>query len=468
MAALRHDSSGTHRQAGRAAALSALAVVALTLLWTAPAARATTQIFSFTGAEQTFAVPGGVHSVGVVVIGGVGGSTADATGGEADDLIGNLTVTPGQTLYVEVGGKGKDLGEGGAGGFNGGAAGAGGGGGASDIRTSPRAAGLSPDTRLIVAAGGGGAGGSGPSGTGGDGGAAGSAGGSSGEYAGGGAGTATEGGVGASGCEASVTSPGAAGELGSGGAGGNALFESDPGGGGGGGLYGGGGGGGACTVGSSGGGGGSSLIPSMALQGLTSAAPKVEITYTAVPPSISIVSPAAGGIYAKGQVVNAIYSCTHAEGVGLSSCTGTVANGAPIDTSSIGSHNFTVEAEDTDGVTASESVTYTVVAEPPGPKPGAGEPPDTIIGTHPRSKIETKKKKVNVKFSFSSDPAGASFKCKLDDSDFVPCKSPQHYKVKAGRHVFEVEAFTATQVDPTPASVSFKVKRKPKKHHHPR
>lgn len=466
MAALRQDLADfRHRQAVRVAVFAALAAL-LTLCWAVAPAQATTQAFSFTGAEQTFAVPGGVNSISFVAIGGTGGSTADATGGEAAEVAGKVTVTPGQTLYIEVGGKGQSLGEGGAGGFNGGAAGAGGGGGASDIRTSPRISGLSPDTRLLVAAGGGGAGGSGPSEVGANGGAAGSPGASS-SYSGGGAGTATEGGAGAFGCEPS--GQGGNGQLGAGGAGGDSAIESDPGGGGGGGYYGGGGGGGACVIGSSGGGGGSSLIPPLALQSLTSAAPKIEITYTAVPPSISIVSPAAGGIYAKGQVVNAIYSCTHAEGVGLNSCTGTVANGAPIDTSSIGSHSFAVEAEDTDGVTASKSVTYTVVAEPPGPQPGSGEPPDTIIDSHPKPKIETKKKKINVKFTFSSDPAGASFKCRLDSSDFVPCKSPQHYKVKAGRHVFEVEAVSGAQVDSTPASFSLKVKRKPKKKaHHPR
>ncbi len=536
MAAFRQDLADSRRRpAVRVASLSALVAI-LTLCWAAAPAQATTKVFSFTGVEQIFTVPGGVHSISVVAIGGVGGSTADASGGEAAEVTGTVTVTPSQTLYVEVGGKGKDQGEGGAGGFNGGGAGAGGGGGASDIRTSPLVSGLSPDQRLLVAAGGGGAGGTGPSEAGANGGAAGSPGASS-SYFGGGAGTPTEGGAGASGCEPS--GQGANGQLGSGGAGGNSFVESGPGGGGGGGYYGGGGGGGACSIGSSGGGGGSSLIPPLGLQVLTSAAPKVEITYTPVPPSISLVAPVGGALYTKGQAVNAIFSCTPPEGTGVSSCTGTVANGALIDTSTVGSHSFTVNAEDTDGVTASKEVSYTVVVPPSislvspadgatytrgqavtavyscSPGEGAGvkscsgpvangasldtstvgshsftvdakdtdggaasksvsytvveaPPPDTILDSHPKSKIETKKKKVNVKFSFSSDPAGASFKCKLDSGDFVPCKSSQHYKVKAGRHVFEVEAVAGAQVDPTPASFPFKVKKKPKKHHHPR
>jgi hypothetical protein len=88
-------------------------------------------------------VPGGVHSVEILTIGGSGGAS-ELGGGVAAEVIGNVSVTPGQTLYVEVGGKGKSGVEGGAGVFNGGAhsgGGSAGGGGASDVRTSPEAAG---------------------------------------------------------------------------------------------------------------------------------------------------------------------------------------------------------------------------------------------------------------------------------------------------------------------------------------
>jgi hypothetical protein len=84
------------------------------------------------------------------------------------------------------------------------------------------------------------------------------------------------------------------------------------------------------------------------------------------PPSISIASPAGAAIYTQGQAVTAIYSCTPPEGAVLESCSGPVPNGAPIDTAALGPHAFTVNAKDTDGETASESVNYTVVA-PLGP-----------------------------------------------------------------------------------------------------
>jgi hypothetical protein len=354
--------------AGGLCALAALAA-------SAPA-QATTVVFPYTGGEGMFVVPAGVTSIQVVAIGGSGGA-AEAGGGAAAQVTGNLSVTPGQILYVEVGGKGQSQGEGGAGGFNGGGSGAGGGGGASDVRISPRSAGLSPDPRLIVAGGGGGAGSSGPSGAGGTGGAAGEAGGSSESYPGGGAGTQTEGGAGAFGCEISGT--GGTGERGVGGAGGDSGIETGPGGGGGGGLFGGGGGGGACFVGSSGGGGGSSLVPpgGSAVLSSISAAPVVEISYTAV---------------------------------------------------------------------ASSPTTNPV--------------PNTTITSHPKPKIVTTKKRVKVKFGFSSNVAGATFKCKLDKGSFAPCTSPKAYKVKPGKHKFSVEAIGAGGTDPTPASFRFKVVKK--------
>jgi hypothetical protein len=419
-------------------------------------APAATNVFTYTGAEQTFEVPGNVHTLNFLVIGAHGGAATDGTGGAAAEISGKLSVTPGQILYIEVGGVGQTVGEGGAGGFNGGGAGGGGGGGASDIRTAPRAAGLSPDTRLVVAGGGGGGGASGIS-PGGNGGAAGQNGGASEFYEGGGAGTAESGGAGATGC---TGGNGSTGTLGAGGAGGYAAVSTGPGGGGGGGYYGGGGGGGSCEFGSSGGGGGSSLLPSIAVGALAepSAAPKIIITYSLSPPVISITSPANGATFTQGQGVAAIYSCSPGEG-GLEKCAGPVANGAALDTSTVGPHTFTVNAEDTLSGTSSQSVIYNVVAPPAQSQPPPPAP-NTTIGSHPKPRIKTSQKKVKVKFTFSADAPGATFKCKLDKGSFAPCASPKTYKVKLGKHKFSVEAIGAGGTDPTPASFSFKVVRK--------
>jgi hypothetical protein len=436
-----------------------------TLAWAVSPAQATTTSLEFTGEEQTFRVPGGVHSIHVVAIGGSGGaSELLVPGGAAAQVTGDISVTPGQTLYIEVGGRGQDGASGGAGGFNGGATGGAGGGGASDIRTSPFADGLTPDHRLIVAAGGGGGGGSGPTGIGGTGGAAGENG-TTGEGGneGGGAGTAVLGGFGGSGCNLS----GLEGQLGTGGIGGSSESGS-PGGGGGGGYYGGGGGGGSCIAGSGGGGGGSSLIPVGGIAALASlaAAPEVQLTYTLVPPTISIVSPADGGTYTRDQAVAASYSCTPPEGTTVEVCEGPVASGSALDTSTLGTHTFEVEGEDKDGAATEKSVTYTVVPAPPpagGPTSTGSSPaplPDTNVDRHPKETIKTKKKKVKVKFSFSSNIAGASFQCKIDKGKFESCTSPKSYMVKRGSHVFSVQATSSGGTDPIPATFSFKVKKK--------
>ena len=75
------------------------------------------------------------------------------------------------------------------------------------------------------------------------------------------------------------------------------------------------------------------------------------VTYVvAAPPSARISSPAGVARYVKGQVVDASYGRVEgAGGPGISSCTGTVAAGDPIDTSSVGQHAFTVTARLKDG-----------------------------------------------------------------------------------------------------------------------
>ncbi|HET7454952.1 MAG TPA: glycine-rich protein [Solirubrobacterales bacterium] len=427
-------------------------------------AQATMKTFGFTGAEQTFTVPAGVHLISVNLVGGMGGDGGGA-GGAAAVVTGDLEVTPGQVLYLEVGGNGEDQIEGGVGGFNGGgsASGGGGGGGATDIRTEPLSAGFSSlNSRLAIAAGGGGGGGDGAEG-GAPGGAADTAGEtSSGGNGGGGAGTIGNGGGAGSGCGGS----GGEGAFGQGATGGTGEGGSNGGGGGGGGYYGGGGGAGGCSLGGGGGGGGASLVPvdgeySIGLDTV----PVIEIFYTP-PPTINISLPADGGTYTQGLTATVSYSCTPHELASVVECAGTTANGSPLNTSSLGQHSFTVEAEDSQGGTSSKTVTYTVVSPPPGPPPALNPPgpsplPQTLLGKHPPKTIKTAKKKVKVKFTFSTSTSGATFKCKLDKGAFAPCASPKTYKVKAGKHKFSVEAISGGSADPTPASFAFKVVRKP-------
>ena len=80
-------------------------------------------------------------------------------------------------------------------------------------------------------------------------------------------------------------------------------------------------------------------------------------------PQVAITAPGNGQSYAVGQVVDATYACTPASGgAAISSCTGTVANGSPIDTGSAGTKSFTVTATDVGGMKTTQTVSYTVVA----------------------------------------------------------------------------------------------------------
>ena len=81
---------------------------------------ASASTFSPSGAEQAFVVPAGVSSVDVEAVGG-SGAPFGSGGGRGGAASGTLSVTPGEILYLEVGGNGSVSG----GGFNGGGAGGG-------------------------------------------------------------------------------------------------------------------------------------------------------------------------------------------------------------------------------------------------------------------------------------------------------------------------------------------------------
>ncbi|MEW6468879.1 MAG: T9SS type A sorting domain-containing protein, partial [Bacteroidota bacterium] len=130
----------------------------------------TTLTFNYTGAVDTFIVPAFVTSVTVDVKGAEGGQAASSPQqtvnptGKGGRVQATIPVTPGDTLFIYVGGKGGDASPNVAGtaGYNGGGAGgiypsynssaSGGGGGASDIRLN----GITLGDRIVVAGGAGG------------------------------------------------------------------------------------------------------------------------------------------------------------------------------------------------------------------------------------------------------------------------------------------------------------------------
>jgi hypothetical protein len=249
------------------------------------------QTFNFTGAEQQFTVPAGVTSVTIEAFGAQGGTGefAVVSGGNGGSVRATISVTPGETLFVYVGGQGGTggsggLGNGGSGGFNGGGAGGfganggggGGGGGGSDVRQGGN--GLA--NRTVVAGGGGGSGGRGGGGGGGTGGSTtgGTGGDGTGSATGGGGGTQASGGTGGTGGNGGTNGNNGATGIGGDG-GGNNPPNNGGGGGGGAGYFG--GGGGSMIFGSAAGGGGGSSFPSSAThnQGVRSGDGQVIISW---------------------------------------------------------------------------------------------------------------------------------------------------------------------------------------------
>jgi len=97
----------------------------------------------------------------------------------------------------------------------------------------------------------------------------------------------------------------------------------------------------------------------------TDNANNVESTKTQVvkidntPPTITITTPAANAAYILKQPVTASYGCTDSLS-GVATCVGTVPNGSPIDTATLGTKTFTVNATDNVGNASGQSVSYNV------------------------------------------------------------------------------------------------------------
>ena len=340
--------------------------------------------FVYTGAEQSYTVPSDVTLLYIEAGGATGGGSTNGVSGSAANIKAFLPVKPGEVLYAEVGqagavGGGATVGGGGAAGAQSldfpVAVAASSGGGATDVQTCSITAttcpggGKSKKSRLIVAGGGGGNGGTGSADFGycdssGFGGEAADTDGvvttSKGSFISGGggfdtmsstpAGGGTDAAPGAGGIQGDCTfenetfpgsAAGSSGSGRSGGIGASGSADAGAGGGGGGGYYGGGGGasGSICTStppgcnvdgDGSGGGSGSSFVKSVAVfSGYGGSVAPASVTFT---PVIKIAAPQSGATYTLGQPVDASFICDTSI---LQECTGTVASGQPINTSTI-------------------------------------------------------------------------------------------------------------------------------------
>jgi hypothetical protein len=422
----------------RAAGTRALLLTALLALASAPAASAAeiaSRSFTTTG-ESELVVPAGVTSMQVKLVGGAG-SPADGNGplGGAGALVtATIAVTPGETLFAEVGGyagvTSPDFpveATNGGGAYGGNYAGAGG--GATDVRTCSSTPGNPLDqlactgeqtlqTRLLVAGGGGGGGGDSnePGIRGGIGGNAGSPGAGGDAYeefeleGGGGGAAATQGAAGSAGDHSTPHGTQAsAGQLGRGGNGGgdeSGDYATAGGGGGGGGIFGGGGGGsgeseygGSPEAGGGGGGGGSSGVPA-GVSGVSAvtiatashaAIPEALFTWTRPAPSVASAAAStvsanaatlAGSVNPNGsQVTDCHFQIAPAPpgGNSLVPCEQQVGAGStPVVVSALASglspattYTFTLMATSAQGASSGSPVTFVTLATS-GPGSGTG------------------------------------------------------------------------------------------------
>jgi len=338
------------------------------------------QTFNYTGSMQTYVVPAGVTKIKIDARGAQGesaiynqpGTRPDDLGGKGGRVVAEYPVTPGQTIYVFVGGNT---------GFNGGGSGGGSvvqpkGGGASDIRIG----GTDLINRIIVAGGGGGGGNNcaanaEPGGAGG--GLIGETGyqcnSQTGAYTGMG-GTQSAGGVAGVGASSGGSTPATAGQLGLGGNAG--IFFGTAAGGGGGGYY---GGGGAAY---GGGGGGSSYTGPLATsvnhtQGFQEGLGQIIISYhndecgsaydktftiTVKPqPVVSSLTPA-NQMVTSAQAIDAIIPTTNLTGTTFTWTRDNQANVTGVPTSGSG----TISGNLINATNTSQTVTFTVTPSADG------------------------------------------------------------------------------------------------------
>jgi hypothetical protein len=172
-------------------------------------------------------------------------------------------------------------------------------------------------------------------------------------------------------------------------------------------------------------------------------------------PSAAIGSPKPGAFYAVGQQVAASYGCTEASGgPGISSCSGNVANGANVDTSTLGTHTFTVTAKSSDGKSTPVTVGYTVAVAPSAtitsPKDGATYTLGSVVGVGfgcSEGQYGSGLASCNAPSGVDTNSLGThAFSVTATSTDGQQSTSTVHYNVARPSNLFKVSKLKARQI----------------------
>jgi len=132
------------------------------------------------------------------------------------------------------------------------------------------------------------------------------------------------------------------------------------------------------------------------------------------PPAVTITAPAQGATYTKDQAVAADYSCVDEPGgSGLASCDGPVEPGDPVDTTTVGSHAFTVTGTDNANNSATQTHDYSVVYDFDGFLSPVENPPVLNLVKGGQG--------IPVRFSLGGDQGLSIFESGYPKSQQVPC-----------------------------------------------
>jgi Ca2+-binding RTX toxin-like protein len=147
-------------------------------------------------------------------------------------------------------------------------------------------------------------------------------------------------------------------------------------------------------------------------------------------PQVTIRTPPEGAEYPRGATVVADYDCSdEAGGSGLATCVGTVADGAQIDTATLGAKDFKVIARDNAGNETSVTHTYTVIDD---------TPPTITLRTPPDGATYTRNQVVNADYECADDSGG---------SGLTSCEGTVADGAQIDTATFGVKDFTVTARD---------------------